>query len=143
MPVRASALFLLLVAGCSGILGTYDPGYTVHFLVLADAPPGRPVETRLVCTVGHHAVRAVPETLSPHGPRAFEVARVDAQPGRHRISVWDPATRADERTDVDLEHETWVILEIDPKDLSTRLRVFREPPGSEIGTWRSLVPLPD
>ncbi|MGH7162849.1 MAG: hypothetical protein ACREID_05140 [Planctomycetota bacterium] len=140
MPARAAALVVLLCLSSCARGRPYDPGHRIHVILAARRPPAAPIDTRPVCAVGHFVERAPPRALTAEG---VEVAVFHVPTGRHRFSIWEPSTRAHGRRELDVRHELWVVLEVDPETRASRLGLFEEPPHAEIGRWRPLAAFPE
>lgn len=141
--MRRAAGLLLLLCGCGhGPYGPFDAGHDVHVIVVAKSVPKKGLTVAPVCTLGPDVVRSTPRLL-PQGMPGAEVAVFRAPKGRHRLAVWEPRHRAAARADLDVEAETWVVMEMRPKEREGRLHVYDHPPVDEIGPYALLVPVPD
>ncbi|MHC4816496.1 MAG: hypothetical protein ACYTF8_00350 [Planctomycetota bacterium] len=145
MRLWAAGLLALLASACKAPpYAPFDAGAPVHVIVTADPAPWKPIEIRPVTTLGP-LVRKSPSL--PMGGRGrapgVEVALFLAQAGTHRLSVWEPRTWTDARADVEVEGETWVVMEIERGKRIGRLRVFDAPPHEAVGSWQPLVAVPD
>ena len=144
MRLWAAGLLALLASGCKAPYAPFDAGATVHVIVTADPAPWKPVKIRPVATLGPLVQK--PSTLSLGGrgrPPGVEVAIFTATAGTHRLSIWEPRTWTDARGDIEVEGETWVVMEIERGKREGRLRVFDVPPHEAVGSWQPLVAVPD
>jgi len=132
------------VCGCGhGPYGPFDMGHDVHVILLPKPAPKNGITVRPVVTLGPEVITSSPRLLKEKTAPAAEVAIFRAPEGRHRFSIWLPGRRVGARADLDVEHETWVVMEIRPKEREGRLRVYDHPPVEEIGRYVQLVPVPD
>jgi hypothetical protein len=76
-------------------------------------------------------------------PDAVEVAVLRGSEGTWRFALWEPQTRVDARTDVEVDGERWVVVDLQPGKRGAGVRVFEKPPHDEIGSWSPLVTVPD
>lgn len=142
--MRVTAGLLLLACGCgSGPYGPFDAGYDVHVIVLPDPAPVKGIRVAPVTTLGSEVVTSPPRLLKAKEAPAVEVAVIRVPKGRHRFSIWEPRLKTGARADLDVEGETWVVLEIEPKESEGRLRVYDEPPAEKIGPYVQFAPVPD
>ncbi len=143
---RAKGLLLLLVCACgcgSGPYGPFDAGHDVHVILLPKPAPTKGVTVSPITTLGPEAVTSPPRLLKQKEAPAVEVAVIRAPTGRHRLAIWEPRLRVGARMELDVKHETWVVMEMRPKDREGRLRVYDRPPVKETGPYVHLVPVPD
>jgi len=142
--MRRAAGLLLLACGCgSGPYGPFDAGHDVHVILLAEPAPVNGITVAPVTTLGPEAVTSPPRLLKRKEAPAVEVAVLRAPTGRHRLAIWEPRRKIGARTELDVKHETWVVMEMRPKEREGRLRVYDRPPVKEIGAYVQLVPVPD
>jgi len=142
--MRLPAVLLLLACGCGhGPYGPFDAGHDVHVIVLAKPPPKKGITVSPVTTLGPEAVTSPPRLLKENEAPAVEVAILRAPAGRHRLSIWEPGLKVGARAELKIEHETWVVMEMRPKDREGRLRIYDRPPVEDIGPYILLVPVPD
>ncbi len=142
--MRLSAVLLLLACGCGhGPYGPFDAGHDVHVIVLAKPAPKKGITVSPVVTLGSEAATSLPRLLKEKEAPAVEVAILRVPAGRHRFSIWEPRLKVGVRTDLKIEHETWVVMEMRPRDREGRLRVYDRPPVEDIGPYLLLVPVPD
>jgi hypothetical protein len=144
MRLWAVGLLALLASACRTPYAPFDAGAPVHVIVTADPAPWKPVKIRPVTTLGPFVRKSSTLTLGGRGrPAGVEVALFTATAGRHRLSVWEPRTWTDARGDIDVEGETWVVMEIQRGKRKGRLRVYDAPPNGAVGSWQPLVTVPD
>jgi hypothetical protein len=137
-------VLLLLAAGCGGgPYASFDPGHDVHVILRPEPAPKKGIAVRPVCTLGPEVVESPPRTLKEREAPAAEVAVFRAPKGTHRLAVWEPRTRTAARGDVEVEGDTWVVVEMRPFEREARMRVYDRPPAAEIGPYVPLVPVPD
>ncbi len=142
--MRLAPGLLLLACACGhGPYGPFDAGHDVHVIVLAKPAPKKGITVSPVTTLGPDVVTSPPRLLKENEAPAVEVAILRAPAGRHRLSIWEPRLKIGARADLKVEHETWVVMEMRPKDREGRLRVYDRPPVEEIGSYVHLVPVPD
>ena len=142
--MRAWAGLLLLACGCGhGPYGPFDAGHNVHVILFPSPAPKGGIEVAPVVALGAEVVTSPPRLLKEALAPAVEVAVVRVPTGRHRLSIWEPRLKVGARTDLDVEHEVWVVMEMRPRDREGRLRTFDKPPVKDIGPYVQLVPVPD
>ncbi|MFI5403471.1 MAG: hypothetical protein ACHQ1G_11080 [Planctomycetota bacterium] len=142
--MRLAVGLLLLLCGCGhGPYGPFDAGHDVHVILLADPAPSNGLWVAPVITIGPEAVTSPPRLLKAGEAPAVEVAVLRAPTGRHSFSIWVPRPGVGARADLDVKQETWVVMEMRPKDREGRLRVYDKPPAKKIGPYVQLVPVPD
>ena len=143
-PMRRAAGLLLLACGCgSGPYGPFDTGHDVHVILLPEPAPSKGIMVAPVTTLGPEVVTSPPRLLQKKEAPAVEVAVFRAPTGRHRLAIWEPNRKVGARTELDVKQETWVVMEMRPKEREGRLRVYDKPPAEEIGAYVQLVPVPD
>ncbi len=142
--VRRAAGILLFACACGhGPYGPFDAGHDVHVILVAKPAPKKGISVSPVVTLGPDAVTSPPRLLKEKEAPAVEVAILRAPTGRHRLSIWVPSLKVGARAELKVEHETWVVMEMRPKDRDGRLDVYDRPPVKEIGPYIQLVPVPD
>jgi hypothetical protein len=142
--MRLAAGLFLLACGCGhGPYGPFDAGHDVHVILLPKPAPSNGLWVAPVVAVGPEAVTSPPRLLKAKEAPAVEVAVIRAPTGRHRLSIWVPRPGVGARMDLDVKHETWVVMEMRQKEREGRLRVYDKPPVKEIGRYVQLVPVPD
>ena len=146
MRLLAAGLLAICLAsaGCKAPYAPYDAGAPVHVIVTADPAPWKPVVIRPVATLGPLVQKPPVLTMGGRGrPRGVEVALFTATAGTHRLSVWEERTWTEARADIEVEGETWVVMEIERGKREGRLRVYDAPPHEAVGSWQPLVAVPD
>jgi len=144
MRLWAAGLLVLLASGCKSPYAPFDAGATVHVIVTAHPAPWKPVEIRPVATLGPLVRKSSALSMGGRGrPPGVEVALFTATAGTHRLSIWEPRTWTEARGDIEVEGETWVVMEIERGKRGGRLRVFDAPPHEAVGSWQPLVAVPD
>lgn len=142
--MRLAAGLLLLACACGhGPYGPFDAGHDVHVILVAKPAPTKGILVRPVVTLGPESLTSPPRLLKEKEAPAVEVAILRAPTGRHRLSIWVPGVKVGARAELDLKHETWVVMEMRDKDREGRLHVYDRPPVKEIGPYVQLVPVPD
>jgi hypothetical protein len=144
-PWAAGLLAIYLASsGCKSPYAPFDAGAPVHVIVTADPAPWKPVQVRPVATLGPLVQKPPPLSMGGRGrPPGVEVALFTARAGTHRLSLWEQRTWTDARADIEVEGETWVVVEIRRGKREGRLRVFDSPPHEAVGSWQPLVAVPD
>jgi hypothetical protein len=144
MRLWAVGLLALLASGCKTPYAPFDAGAPVHVIVTADPAPWKPVAIHPVTTLGPLVRKSPPLALGGRGrPPGVEVAVFLATAGKHRLSIWEPRTWTDARADVEVEGETWIVMEIVRGKREGRLKVFDTPPHEAVSSWKPLVAVPD
>lgn len=134
----------LAFPGCKTPYAPFDAGAPVHVIVTADPAPWKPVKIRPVTTLGPLVRKSPTLTMGGRGRApGVEVAVFLATAGTHRFSVWEPRTWTDARADIEVEGETWVVMEIERGKRQGRVRVYDAPPHEAVGSWQPLVAVPD
>lgn len=142
--MRLGVGLLLLVCACGkGPYGSFDAGHDVHVIVIPKPTPVKGIRVRPIVTIGPEVVRSPPRLIQGEAAPAAEVAILNVPTGRHRFSIWEPGQAVGARMDLKVEHETWVVLEMRPKERYGRLKVYDKPPVDKIGRYVQLVPVPD
>jgi hypothetical protein len=142
--MRLSAGLLLLACGCgSGPYGPFGAGHDVHVILVAKPTPKKGVTVAPVVTLGPESVTSPARLLKAPDAPAVEVAVLLAPKGRHRLAVREPRLGIGASTDLDVERDVWVVMEMRHGDPEGRLRVYDRPPVEEIGRYVPLVPVPD
>ncbi|MHC4971920.1 MAG: hypothetical protein ACYTG3_06280 [Planctomycetota bacterium] len=137
-------LALLASPGCKAPYAPFDAGAPVHVIVTADPAPWKPIKIRPVTTLGPLVHKSPTLAMGGRGrPAGVEVALFSATAGTHRLSIWEPRTWTDGREDVEVEGETWIVMEIERGKRKGRLRVYDAPPHEAVGSWQPLVAVPD
>jgi hypothetical protein len=141
--MRLAAGILLLACGCgSGPYGSFDTGHDVHVILLAKPAPRKGITVRPVVTLGRKTVTSPARVLGEKEAPAVEVAVLRAPKGRYRLTIREPGRNVDASTDLEVEGDVWVVMEMRPKDPEGRLRVYDGPPVEET-RYVPLVPVPD
>jgi len=144
MRLWAVGLLALLACGCKAPYAPFDAGAAVHVIVTADPAPWRPVKIRPVTTLGPLVQKSPTLFMGGRGRSpGIEVALFTAMAGTHRLSFWEPRTWTDAREDIEVEGETWVVLQIERGERTGRVRVYDAPPNEAVGSWQPLVAVPD
>ncbi|MHC4547656.1 MAG: hypothetical protein ACYTEZ_02680 [Planctomycetota bacterium] len=143
MCLRAVGLLAVVALGCKGPYAPFDAGHPVHVVITAEPKPAKAIQIRPICTLGSLVQKSPGIHLGGPGPAGAEVALFRAPAGKHRLSVWEPRTWSGARTDVRVERELWVAMEIRKGQRTGRLRVFQTPPHDQIPPWKPLVAVPD
>jgi len=135
--------FLLLLLGCqSSPYGPFDSGHDVHVIVRADPVPDKGLHVRPVCTLEDQVIRSSARVIGKKNA-AYEVAAFRSAGGKRRFAIWEPRTWTDARAELEVDHELWIVLTIEPKARQGKLQVYNRPPDDEIGAWHPLVAVPD
>jgi hypothetical protein len=142
--MRLPAGILLVACACgSGPYGSFDAGHDVHVILIAKPTPRKGLTVRPVVTLGPESVTSASRLLREREAPAVEVAVLRAPKGRHRITVREPRLNIGASTDLEVERDLWVVMEMRHGEPEGRLRVYDRPPIEEIGRYVPLVPVPD
>jgi hypothetical protein len=137
-------LLLLLVCACGkGPYGAFDTGHDVHVILLAKPTPEKGIWVEPVTTLGPETVTSPRRRIVANESPAVEVAVIRAPTGRHRLSIWEPLHKVSAKMTLEVEEETWVVMEMRRDERDGRLHVYDEPPADDIGPYVQLVPVPD
>ncbi|HEX5139107.1 MAG TPA: hypothetical protein VFY93_19215 [Planctomycetota bacterium] len=141
--MRLAAGILLFACGCgSGPYGSFDAGYDVHVIVTATPTPVKGLTVRPVVTLGGETMTAASRVLKGKDARAVEVAILLAPKGKHKLTVQEPTLKIGGSIELDVDRETWVVMEMRHGDSKGRFHVY-EYPDDVRDRFVPLVPVPD